>query len=97
MEAMTNDRIKDELKEIIVKKLSVNIAKADIDDAASLYEDGIGLDSIAVVSFIVQIEKTFGFTFEESEISTELFENINTIAGFIATRLNQPAARPVGA
>jgi acyl carrier protein len=78
-------QVKQKLKFILAKNLDVNIDIADIDDHESLYEGGVGLDSITLVSFIVQIENSFGIHFTEDEMNPELFNTIDTLAQFIAT------------
>ncbi|MBW8683054.1 acyl carrier protein [Chitinophaga rhizophila] len=84
METIALDSIKSKLKEIIVDDLNINLTTDQIRDDMSLYEDGIGLDSISIVNFIVTIEKRFDIQFGENEISSRLFSNINSLAEFIA-------------
>ena len=57
MKESSYEDVKSELKGIIVHDLDVNIKMEDIDDEVSLYDDGLGLDSISVINFIVLIEK----------------------------------------
>lgn len=78
-----------QLKEIIVKKLDVNITYEDIDENASLYEDGLGLDSIAIVDLIVSIEKEFSIAIEDDELNADLFKSLDTLVGFIQTKIKK--------
>jgi acyl carrier protein len=84
---MNIEDIKRKLKDIIVNELDSNIGEGDIRNDISLFEDGIGLDSITIVNFIVQIEKAFQFGFAEDEINVKLFSSINSLAMFIATKV----------
>jgi acyl carrier protein len=79
--------IMDQLKEIIVKKLDVNLTLDEIDENVSLYEDGLGLDSIAIVDLIVTIEKDFSIAIEDEELNADLFKNLSTLAEFIQKKL----------
>lgn len=83
---MELEEIKETVKSIIVGELGTNIKPNEIQDDISLYDDGIGLDSIAIVDLIVSIEKKFGFDFDESEISGHLFSSINNLAEHISKR-----------
>lgn len=83
MQQKSIDAVKEQLKDIIVDELDANIERADIHDESSLYDDGLGLDSIAVINLIVFIEKKFNINFEESEISARMFTSLNTLAAFI--------------
>lgn len=77
-----------ELKKIIAEKLDVSINIEDIGENISLLEDGIGLDSISIVNFIVNIEERYQFKFQDSQISMDKFKNLNTLSDFIVNQLN---------
>jgi acyl carrier protein len=78
-----------QLKFIITDQLDVNITQDEIDVDTDLFEDGLGLDSIAIVEFITLIEDDFNFEFEEDELNMEAFENLRTLAHFISERLEE--------
>ena len=89
MEANGIDDIKQKLKDIIVNDLDANINEGDIRDDISLFEDGIGLDSITIVNFIVEIEKKFHFSFGDDEVTARLFGSLNSLAGFIQSKTGE--------
>lgn len=74
------------LKTIIAEELDVNIKEEEISNDMPLLEDGIGLDSVAIMEFIVLIEKKFDFNFSDDELTFEPFANLNTLADFIANK-----------
>ena len=78
-----------QLKRIVAEELDVNLDAQEIDETVSLLEEGIGLDSMAVMDFILSIEEHFGFEFLESELSVELFDSLNALAGLIAAKLDR--------
>ena len=90
---MTKDVI-DQLKQIIAQELDVNLGIEEIDEDASLFEEGIGLDSMAVMDFILLIEGRFGFEFSESELDVELFRSLRVLANFIATKVDNDGVGP---
>ncbi len=85
---LTTEEIKAKLKEIIVNDLEVNIDPSDIKDHQSLYDEGLGLDSISIINFIVIIEEKFNFSFGETEIGSKLFSNIDSLTEFIDSKIN---------
>jgi acyl carrier protein len=89
METIDLEQVKIKLRQIIVNDLECNIRLDEISDDVSLYEDGIGLDSIAIVNFVVIIENRFGITFEEGEINAGLFSNINNLSVLVSSKLNR--------
>jgi acyl carrier protein len=83
MKERSIEAVKEQLKDIIAGELDANIDRKEIDDTSSLYDDGLGLDSIAIINLIVLIEKRFDINFEESEISSRMFGSLQTLATFI--------------
>jgi acyl carrier protein len=84
------DDIKATLKGIISNDLDANISFESINEGISLYEDGLGLDSISIVKFVVAIEKKFQVSFGETEITAENFSTLNSLAFFLANKLKVP-------
>lgn len=83
-----SESIMHQLKEIIAYKLDVNLSIEEIDENVSLYEDGLGLDSIAIVDLIVAIEKEFSLKIDDEELNAELFNNLSNLAQFLQLKLN---------
>jgi acyl carrier protein len=50
-----------ELADLIVETLNLDIAAAEIDPAAPLYREGLGLDSIDILEIALAVSKTYGF------------------------------------
>ena len=79
----------EKVRTIIADRLDVNIALEDIDPDSGLLEDGLGLDSIAIVELITLVEETFGFKFDEDGLNMEAFQTVRTLAEYIQ-RQKQP-------
>jgi len=79
----------EQLKQLLVSKINPKLTLEQIDGNSSILEDELGLDSIMVVEFIVLLEKTFGFTFSEDDLSMEAFANLETLAAFILHKNTQ--------
>ena len=45
------------------------------------------LDSMAVVSVIAKLEEHFGFTIEDDEISSQVFETLGSLSDFVNSKL----------
>ncbi len=73
----------DQLKQLIAEELDVNIQMAEIEPDASLLEDGLGLDSIAIVELITLIEEKFTVEFDEDDLDMDAFANIQTLSQWI--------------
>lgn len=84
---MKNEEIVDLLKGIIANDLDINISEEELDENISLFEDGIGLDSIAVVHLITRIEKQFEIQINDNEISTKDFKSLTVLSKLIENKL----------
>ena len=77
---MEKSEVVDQIKELIASELDMNIDKAEIGENDSLFEDGLGLDSVAIVEFITLLEDRFEFHFSEMDLTKEMFRNVSTVA-----------------
>ena len=85
--------ITERLKHIIAEQFDVNIALEDIGDEQPLFEDGLGLDSVAIMEFITLIEENFGFQFADDELNLKPFNNLRSLTEFVSAKLEaQPQA-----
>lgn len=83
-----SETLVNQLKTIMAGELDVNLKVEDIDENASLFEDGLGLDSIAIVELISLVEQHFGFQFSDAELTPESFSNLSVLADFISGKLS---------
>lgn len=81
---MTN--ITEKLKSLIANDLDMNIDINNIQEDVSLLEDGVGLDSMAIMEFISLVEEKFGVEFSDEELSMEPFQNLTTLSKSIAEK-----------
>lgn len=73
-----------QLKQQIIKTLNLEeIAPDDIDSAAPLFGEGLGLDSIDALELIVMLEKYYGIRLSSPAQGKEIFKSIDTIAQYV--------------
>jgi acyl carrier protein len=80
------DRIVTELQQLIVDELHVNFTPAEIDPDRSLFEDGLGIDSIAIVELIALAEERFDVQFADEDLVASSFASIRSFARLIAAK-----------
>jgi acyl carrier protein len=91
-----SETVTKKLKTIVAEELDVNLKVEEIDENASLFEDGLGFDSIATVEFISLIEQNFGIEFCDGELNPELFSSLKVLADFITTKQPELSLEAVG-
>lgn len=79
--------LKQKLKRIIVEELNLqHISPDKIDDTASLFEEGLGLDSLDGVELVVVVQKYFGVRISNLEEGQEAFASIESLANYIVKK-----------
>ena len=74
-----------QLKKEIIEVLNLEEVKPeDIDNDASLFGEGLGLDSIDALELIVLIEKNYGIKLKDPAQRKEIFKSISVMADYIA-------------
>lgn len=74
-----------QLKKEIIEVLNLEEVKPeDIDNDASLFGEGLGLDSIDALELIVLIEKNYGIKLKDPARGKEIFKSISVMADYIA-------------
>lgn len=80
----TESRIED-LKVKLIAALDLEDVKpADIDPEAPLFGEGLGLDSIDALELVVMLEKEYGISVKDMEVTKKAFASVRTLADFIA-------------
>lgn len=74
-----------QLKEQIIEVLNLeDIKPEDIDENASLFGEGLGLDSIDALELIVLMEKNYGIRLQDPNQGKEIFKSIAVMADYIS-------------
>ncbi len=77
--------LKEQLKAQIIEQLNLeDLTPADIANDQSLFaEDGLGLDSIDALEFIVLLEANYGLKLADPSQGKDVFNSVNSLAAFI--------------
>ena len=78
-------RLEQEIKELIISSLSLEDTRpADIDAAAPLFVEGLGLDSIDALELGVALQKRYGVTMSADSAETRRhFASVQSLAAFV--------------
>lgn len=75
----------DELKKEIINVLNLeDITPEDIDENASLFGEGLGLDSIDALELIVMLERNYGIKLDDPSKGKDIFKSITVMADFVS-------------
>ena len=76
-----------EIAGLIVSALNLEIGPDEIDPAAPLYKEGLGLDSIDILEVALVVSKRYGFKLkEDDQDNVKVFSSLNDLAEHVAQR-----------
>lgn len=73
----------EKIRWLVIGKFNLDISSQDISAEQSLIELGVGVDSVSTLEFIMELEEEFGVSIDESEISPEVLETVESLSEFI--------------
>lgn len=76
--------LKSRIKRALIEELDLRgKSEQDIDDAAPLFGEGLGLDSLDALQLAMAIEERFGVAVPEGEAGRAVFASVDAIAEFL--------------
>jgi acyl carrier protein len=70
-----------ELAELIVSALNLDLSADEIDPAAPLYKEGLGLDSIDILEIALSVSKTYGFQLTSDDAdNVRIFSSLRSLS-----------------
>jgi acyl carrier protein len=74
-----------ELAELFVQSLNLEVTAAEIDPAALLFGDGLGLDSIDILEVALEVSRRYGFQLRSDDKNNhDIFHSLRTLAAHVA-------------
>jgi len=81
---MTQTPLHRKVKDLIIERLQLEgMSPDEIDAAAPLFGDGLGLDSIDALELVIGIEKTFGVRIQDEEVGAKAFASVDALVEFL--------------
>ncbi len=82
--------LQSEVAGLVVEALNLEIAPGEIDPDASLFGEGLGLDSIDILEVALVVSKRYGFQLRaDDEDNVRIFTSLRTLTEHIATHRTQ--------
>ena len=82
---MPADDLKTEIKQLIISSLNLeDLTPEGIDDAAPLFQEGLGLDSIDALELAVALERKFKVSIPDEQVGKRVFSSVNALAEYVS-------------
>lgn len=79
-----SEELKVQIKQAIVRSLKLPIKVDEIQDAAPLFGEGLGLDSIDALELVLELERSFGVVIGDEQTGGKVLRSVDSIAEFVA-------------
>jgi len=83
---MDTSQIESKLKDMIVERLFLQVAPADIETDASLVTT-YGVDSVCLLELVVGLEEAFGIVIEDGDFDVRNFSSVAALRDFVNARM----------
>ncbi len=85
-----NQKLQNEVAELIVSALNLDVSPEDIQADAPLYGEGLGLDSIDILEVALVVSKRFGFQLRaDNADNVKIFSSLASLTQHIAANKTQ--------
>lgn len=92
-----DNELKLQLKRALIEELDLRgKTEQDIDDAAPLFGEGLGLDSLDALQLAMAVEERFGVAVPEGEPGRVVFASVNALAEFVTQARSAAQGAPEG-
>ncbi|HET6382908.1 MAG TPA: acyl carrier protein [Armatimonadota bacterium] len=79
---MSDQRVEDRIKELMVERLFLKIQPEDIGDDEPIME-AYGVDSVNLFELVAGLEEEYDITFEDTDFNLESFQTVASIAELV--------------
>ncbi len=84
---MTESSLHTKVKQLIIDRLQLEGMTPDaIDNAAPLFGEGLGLDSIDALELVIGIEKVFGVRIQDEDVGAKAFASVDSLVEFMRSK-----------
>lgn len=85
---MDRDEIKRSLKRLLIDGLRLHdMRPEDIEDAAPIFVEGLGLDSVDALELVVLVEEKFNIQIPDEDVGKRAFASIDALAEYVGGEL----------
>ena len=82
-EIMTaEESVKNRIRRILIDSLELGMKPDEIEDGVN-FDELFGLDSIAVIEFVIALEKEFKITIESERLTSSSLKNLDGLTAYI--------------
>ncbi|MEE2778233.1 MAG: acyl carrier protein [Acidobacteriota bacterium] len=81
--------VSERIRQVLKESLKLNVADDELKEVKRV-DDLLGLDSIALLEFVMGLEREFGVTFDPERLDSEFVSDLDGLARYVRERLGEP-------
>jgi acyl carrier protein len=82
--------IEHRLSKVLLERLGDRVTAEEIQSDVPLVKDGLGLDSVALLEFVVGLEEEFDLMLDDSAVTIEHFRTLGSLAAYLHEQISVP-------
>jgi len=87
---MDRDELKRSLKQLLIDGLRLHdLRPDDIEDAAPIFVEGLGLDSVDALELVVLVEEKFSIQIPDEDVGKRAFASIDALTDYVTAELDK--------
>ena len=79
----TRNELETRVRDLIVRRLKLEIPPEEIQIEAPLFGEGLGLDSIDALELVVGLEQEFSIEIPDADVGKKVFASVRSIAEYV--------------
>jgi acyl carrier protein len=88
--AMDRNELKLRLKQLLIDGLRLqDLRPDDIEDAAPIFVEGLGLDSVDALELVVLVEEKFNIQIPDEDVGKRAFASIDALTEYVSEELSR--------
>jgi acyl carrier protein len=83
---MNRRQLLEQVKRLLSSRFGLGLCPDEIPDSSAIFGAGLGLDSMAAIELVVALEKEFGFTVHDEDLTEANFSSVAALASYVQRR-----------
>ena len=84
---MKRRQLLEQMKRLLSNRFGLGLRPDEIPDSSAIFGSGLGLDSMAAIELVVALEKEFGLTVLDEDLTEANFRSVAALASYVQRRM----------
>lgn len=76
------------VKKVLTERFDLGIRAEEIPDDETIFDSGLGLDSMAAIELVVGVEEEFGIGIDEEDMTAANFDTVDALVRLVGRKVD---------